>query len=89
MAVRDQTLARHVSFVRKQEERRSLASTEKAKRLTVVPRQVAATTPAQTQGVTIAPHKRDFRAVSAKAEKHPKQTKGVNEGKAQSSNQPT
>lgn len=69
MAVREQDLARHVSYVHTQEERRSVEATAKVKRLTVAPRHAAPATVSITQGVTVVPRKRDFRAVSAKAEK--------------------
>ncbi|MDE2592891.1 MAG: hypothetical protein KGL57_01535 [Burkholderiales bacterium] len=75
MAVREQDLARHVSYVRRQEEHRSLDATAKAKRLTIAPRHVAPATTSITQGVTVVPRKRDFRAVSAKTEKRAKKSK--------------
>ncbi len=75
MAVREQDLARHVSYVRKQEDRRSVEATAKVKRLTVTPRDVAPSPVSTTQGVTVAPRKRDFRAVSAKTEKRAKKIK--------------
>ncbi|MGE5450877.1 MAG: hypothetical protein ACM3VZ_03400 [Acidobacteriota bacterium] len=84
MAVRDQDLARHVSFLRSQEERRSVEATGTVRRLTVAPRQATVRPTTVAQAGMVVPRKRDFRAVSPKTA-HAKA--GSSKAKARSSRQ--